>query len=492
MVINPFSLISAWLVYLVSYLMLVNIMLTWKGGYTVLSTKGVASLLSYTLFQALTFPVTYLLAAVLVFTAVMQIKYVNRALQRFDATQVIPTQFVMFTLSVIIGSAVLYRDFERTPGEDAGKFVGGCALTFVGVWLITSARPVPSDDDDEFDDEDDEAIVLRAGEQYQDDGIVNGSQSSIRHSLVDSVSDLENGPTAAALGGSHSKVSLPESLEWNHWDATQSESTTPGRPSLSVVGPSSPDSLVDGSPLEENPWQSGTQTPAVKPRSSFRRLLEPFTSIFPNSESESLPPSLEARHSAPDLPAGIESTATTPRTRSSSQGDGHLEASFGTSLPTHHTQPHLLPRNSLSSLYPGPFTSPLSSSLSAVVADSIRRRVRLRPRRSARARLPTRPNDTQTPRTRGNSEPPDAAAALETSIRAGLNGATPSRRRGRTGDDDDDADLESEPATPSYGRRKSLGDRLGGLFRSKRAKITTPSRGVGSDESGPSNAEDQV
>ncbi|OCL10354.1 DUF803-domain-containing protein [Glonium stellatum] len=118
------------------------------GGYTALSTKGVASLLSYTLWRALTFPVTYLLVAVLIFTAVMQIKYINRALQRFDATQVIPTQFVLFTLSVILGSAVLYRDFEKTPGDDAGKFIGGCAMTFMGVWLITSGRPRRIDEEE--------------------------------------------------------------------------------------------------------------------------------------------------------------------------------------------------------------------------------------------------------------------------------------------------------------------------------------------------------
>ena len=89
-------------------------------------------MLSYTLFRALTFPVTYLLVTILVFTAVMQIKYVNRALQRFDATQVIPTQFVMFTLSVILGSAILYRDFERTRGDDAGKCHWGLRLDFHG------------------------------------------------------------------------------------------------------------------------------------------------------------------------------------------------------------------------------------------------------------------------------------------------------------------------------------------------------------------------
>ncbi|KAF2093924.1 DUF803-domain-containing protein, partial [Rhizodiscina lignyota] len=115
------------------------------GGYTALSTKGVASLLSLTLFRALTFPVTYLLAFILFSTAVMQIRYLNRALQRFDSTQVIPTQFVLFTLSVILGSAVLYRDFERTKAENAGEFIGGCALTFAGVWLITSGRKRESD-----------------------------------------------------------------------------------------------------------------------------------------------------------------------------------------------------------------------------------------------------------------------------------------------------------------------------------------------------------
>ncbi|KAF1822989.1 DUF803-domain-containing protein, partial [Dissoconium aciculare CBS 342.82] len=110
------------------------------GAYTALSTKGVASLLALDIWRVVTYPITYLLVAVLVFTAVMQIKYVNRALQHFNATMVIPTQFVLFTISVIVGSAVLYRDFETKKTDDAIKFVAGCALTFSGVWCITSGR----------------------------------------------------------------------------------------------------------------------------------------------------------------------------------------------------------------------------------------------------------------------------------------------------------------------------------------------------------------
>ncbi|KAI4142068.1 MAG: hypothetical protein L6R39_005091, partial [Caloplaca ligustica] len=139
------------------------------GGYTALSTKGVASLLSDTLWRTLTFPITYLLLAVLIGSAVMQIRYVNRALQRFDSTQVIPIQFVLFTISVIIGSAILYRDFRSATAGRVGEFIGGCLLTFLGVYLITSGRTREDDGDEDHLDDEEEAIGLVDEEQVQDD-----------------------------------------------------------------------------------------------------------------------------------------------------------------------------------------------------------------------------------------------------------------------------------------------------------------------------------
>ncbi|KAJ1981468.1 hypothetical protein H4R34_002062 [Dimargaris verticillata] len=112
-----------------------------SGGYTVLATKGLSSLLQLELILVFKYPITYLLLMVLLYSAVVQIKYLNRALQRFDSTQVIPTQFVAFTLSAIVGSAVIYRDFEHVLLRDAVTFILGCGLTFWGVFLITSNRP---------------------------------------------------------------------------------------------------------------------------------------------------------------------------------------------------------------------------------------------------------------------------------------------------------------------------------------------------------------
>lgn len=77
----------------------------------------------------------------LVVTAVLQIKYLNKALQRFDSTAVIPTQFVLFTVSAIIGSAVIYHDFDNMTLDQMSRFMSGCAVEFLGVYLITSKRP---------------------------------------------------------------------------------------------------------------------------------------------------------------------------------------------------------------------------------------------------------------------------------------------------------------------------------------------------------------
>jgi len=50
----------------------------------------------------------------------------------------------MFTLSVVLGSSILYKDFESTTPSRLIKFIIGCSTTFIGVYLITSRRPTPN------------------------------------------------------------------------------------------------------------------------------------------------------------------------------------------------------------------------------------------------------------------------------------------------------------------------------------------------------------
>ncbi|CAG8695305.1 15539_t:CDS:2 [Gigaspora margarita] len=57
-----------------------------------------------------------------------------------EVKEVIPTQFVLFTISAIIGSAILYNDFADTNFWKCASFLTGCLMTFVGVYFITSNR----------------------------------------------------------------------------------------------------------------------------------------------------------------------------------------------------------------------------------------------------------------------------------------------------------------------------------------------------------------
>ena len=64
----------------------------------------------------------------------------------------IPIQFVLFTLSAIIGSAILYGDFQKATFHEIITFFYGCAATFAGVFIIAWA-PHQSKSDPEYTDE---------------------------------------------------------------------------------------------------------------------------------------------------------------------------------------------------------------------------------------------------------------------------------------------------------------------------------------------------
>ncbi|KIJ70251.1 hypothetical protein HYDPIDRAFT_77939 [Hydnomerulius pinastri MD-312] len=123
------------------------------GGFTVLATKAISTLLTKEWAQMFAEWITYPVLAVLLVTGVLQIRYLNRALKRFDSKIVIPTQFVFFTLSAVIGSAVLYGDFRRATFHQMVTFLYGCGATFAGVFVIAwipsgEKRDVGQDDEE--------------------------------------------------------------------------------------------------------------------------------------------------------------------------------------------------------------------------------------------------------------------------------------------------------------------------------------------------------
>jgi drug/metabolite transporter (DMT)-like permease len=440
------------------------------GGYTALSTKGVASMLSSTLWKAFASPITYALVAVLIGTAIMQVRYVNKALQRFDSTQVIPVQFVMFTLSVIIGSGILYRDFEKTTVERMVKFVGGCLLTFFGVFLITSGRAAHRDEEDEESDEENEGRIRLGAQQHDAEGQFYGNNYKF--------GDTQHIPRAIHHGVDGSEDVNDTYEERSRRSSHVSFASTPPKPEIHRIHS---DSAI--TPTVQI-------TPSDDPSTSFAESSSSLTSNpWKTSVDERLAaqrhPGLPTMASAPVLPCSVQTAPQRPdpsrpeAPRAASQALPHTHPNDQNhdgppqADPQRPVTPVSAARHSLSRMMPGPLVSPLSSSLAAVVADSLLRGVDhpLRRRSMKRPRLLLRRSKSRSERC-GSED-----AVGEDEDAALLVGTTTSQSRSLGSKGGEEALKRS--------RARSLSNTLGEFWRGKRPR-RDEADGNGEDENGPS------
>lgn len=352
------------------------------GGYTALSTKGVASLLSVSLFNAFAFPMFYFLVAVLALSAIMQIRYLNRALQSFYSTQVIPTQFVLFTLSVIIGSSVLYRDFESATAERVGKFICGCLLTFFGVYLITSKRQSQEDgiDDDDMIEQEEGIRLLdeEAGDVDVDhhasplQQVQSNLQSASHPSAPEPLTPFQLPSVVSSFAGSESAPSAPATsstsgdLPYQHpWSSTTdphiNETPTPSpstKPNEDIYKTPQQTSHPLRDEIEATPFFTpSTNLPrgSATPRGDIRNSSSTLDLETPTKKPKS-------RSRPPSPPKPGPETADLSRSGTATGSNTPINA-------------HSLVQSARDSfgrlMTPGPLMNPLSSSLSAMVAETL-------------------------------------------------------------------------------------------------------------------------
>lgn len=108
------------------------------SGFSALSTKAVSSILRSNLISAFSYWIFYVLIIILIVCALLALYYTNKALSSFEATQVLPAEFASFTLSAVLGSAILYGDFDEASIIEILLFNIGCLIVFLGVYLMTS------------------------------------------------------------------------------------------------------------------------------------------------------------------------------------------------------------------------------------------------------------------------------------------------------------------------------------------------------------------
>jgi len=89
----------------------------------------------------------------------VKVKYLNKGMELFGNSEVIPCHYVCFTLFSIVGTSLLYHEFSISTFGVCSHYIklhffgDGCALTFFGVYLITSNRTAEQDADKHGDEE---------------------------------------------------------------------------------------------------------------------------------------------------------------------------------------------------------------------------------------------------------------------------------------------------------------------------------------------------
>ncbi|XP_046840405.1 NIPA-like protein 2 [Xenia sp. Carnegie-2017] len=118
------------------------------GSVTVICAKGVSSMINLTFsgMNQLSHPLPYIMFILMVITSVAQVRFLNVAMKHYDATVVVPTNFVFFTISAILSGIMFYREFYGLSFLVIFMFLFGCFLSFVGVYCITSHRDEVSED----------------------------------------------------------------------------------------------------------------------------------------------------------------------------------------------------------------------------------------------------------------------------------------------------------------------------------------------------------
>ncbi|KAH6603441.1 hypothetical protein Trco_008216 [Trichoderma cornu-damae] len=410
------------------------------GGYTALSTKGVSSMLSTSLLGAFATPVTYALIFILLVTAIMQIRYVNKALSRFDSTQVIPIQFVMFTLCVIVGSAVLYRDFEKTTKKQAAKFVGGCLLTFFGVFLITSGRENRDDDDEDTLSEAD-GIEETIGLTQHD-----GSASSSALPQPRREQHRLGAPPPKTPSRRSSRMSRVSFAETGRLDSARGSMEPP---SAHYFEPANSPAHLSGDEahvLVSNPWQ-GLWVSPDPPRGARTISAESVTTRSAFGTTPIQPHPLASYKDTQATPSRSADRPVTPR------------AAHGSKSANHRSRPFISP---------SPFSSTVTTAVKDVIlrendspeatASSLRRI-----RSSIRASLFFNSDDEDAHMPERIAEQPIVAASDDDLPRAlGHDDAGP-----------------SAAAKVSRGRARSLSDTLGEFFRPKKQKKQEAADGDG-------------
>ncbi|KAG2465050.1 NPAL2 protein, partial [Polypterus senegalus] len=126
----------------VKHIVVVLLIVALLASVTVISVKAVSGMITESVngSMQLIYPIFYVMVVVMIASCAFQVKFLNQAMRLFNATEVVPINFVFFTASAIFAGVVFYQEFQGVAFLNIFMFLFGCLLSFLGVFLIAKNR----------------------------------------------------------------------------------------------------------------------------------------------------------------------------------------------------------------------------------------------------------------------------------------------------------------------------------------------------------------
>jgi len=114
------------------------------GSLTVMASKGLGIVLKRTFsgYSEVGNPVSWMLVISCLTCVLIQMVYLNKALDIFNTSIVTPIYYVMFTTFTIIASAILFKEWENLGSKDVLGALCGFLTIIVGVFLLHAFREI--------------------------------------------------------------------------------------------------------------------------------------------------------------------------------------------------------------------------------------------------------------------------------------------------------------------------------------------------------------
>lgn len=116
--------------------------------FTLFAVKSISLLIQQSALDKsgdqLSSPIFIAMVPVLAVSGPGQVYWLNQALGNFEASSVVPSYYVFFSITAIAVGGVVFHDFQNMPYNNIGFFACGVALCIAGVLVINSGRDAPS------------------------------------------------------------------------------------------------------------------------------------------------------------------------------------------------------------------------------------------------------------------------------------------------------------------------------------------------------------